>query len=221
MELKYKSWKEITVNVYQRLIDAVNSAEITDDETLNNINKEIAMLAVLCECDEDEIAGISKNEFVRLSNESNFLSEMPKVKIQDKYTINGKKYEVFLSLRDMNMSQYIDFQTFYKDTNKYFKELLAIFLLPVGKKYGEGYNIEEVIDDIGNHLSIVDANSILFFFVIAYRSLTKVMLNYSIKQMRKAMKKEKNLERKQMIQKAIDQTKQAMNLAENGVGYIW
>lgn len=221
MELKYKNWKEITINVYQRLVDAVNSVEITDDETLNNINKEIAMLAVLCECDEDEIAGISKNEFVRLSNECNFLSEMPKVKITDKYVINGKKYEVFLSLRDMNMSQYIDFQTFYKDTNKYFKELLAIFLLPVGKKYGEGYNIEEVIDDIGNHLSIVDANSILFFFVIAYRSLTKVMLNYSIKQMKKAMKKEKNLERKQMIQKAIEQTKQAMNLAENGVGFIW
>lgn len=221
MELKYKNWKEITINVYQRLVDAVNSVEITDDETLNNINKEIAMLAVLCECDEDEIAGISKNEFVRLSNECNFLYEMPKVKITDKYVINGKKYEVFLSLRDMNMSQYIDFQTFYKDTNKYFKELLAIFLLPVGKKYGEGYNIEEVIDDIGNHLSIVDANSILFFFVIAYRSLTKVMLNYSIKQMKKAMKKEKNLERKQMIQKAIEQTKQAMNLAENGVGFIW
>lgn len=220
MELKYKNWKEITINVYQRLVDAVNSVEITDDETLNNINKEIAMLAVLCECDEDEIAGISKNEFIRLSNESNFLSEMPKVKITDKYVINGKKYEVFLSLRDMNMSQYIDFQTFYKDTNKYFKELLAIFLLPVGKKYGDGYNIEEVIDDIGNHLSIVDANSILFFFVIAYRSLTKVMLNYSIKQMKKAMKKEKNLEKKQMIQKAIEETKKAMNLAENGIGYF-
>lgn len=220
MELKYKNWKEISVNTFKKLQANINNAEEDGDNMLNNLNKEIAMLAVLCDVDEDAIANLTQNEFSKLLTQTNFLVDMPKVKVTDKYRINGADYQVFLSLKQMTVSQYIDFQTFYADTEKYFCELLACFLIPKGKKYGEGYDIDVVVRDIGEHLSIVDANSILFFFALLYRSLTKAMLSYSVRQMKKLMKKTKDKAEKTKLQTAIAEMEKAMSLLTNGDGSI-
>ena len=220
MELKYKNWKEISINTFKKLQNVISDVPVTDDATLNNINSNIAMLSVLCDVDEDAIASLSTSEYIRLVNDSNFLSDMPKVKITDTYVINGKVYKVFLSLKNMSVAQYIDFQTFYKEYDKYTRELLACFLIPEGKRYGEDYDIAEVITDIGEHLSIVDANSILFFFVILYQSLTKTTLNCSIKDMKKMMRKEKNKEQRMKMEQAIKELKKARDLVTNGNGFI-
>lgn len=221
MELKYKSWKEISINTYNKLMEALQEAPVTDDVTLNNLNQEIAILSVLCDVDEDEIASLTQAQFIDLVKQTSFLQSMPKIDIKDKYTLNGKKYELFLSLKDMTMAQYIDFQTLYKDQDKYFRELLACFIIPKGCKYGEGYNIDDAVKDIGEYLSIVEANSIMFFFALLYRSLTQAMLTFSIRQMKKAMRKEKDKDRKIKIQQAIEETKRAVDLAKNGDGSIW
>ena len=220
MELKYKNWKEISINTFKKLQEAIKDAPVTDDETLNTLNNNIAMLSVLCDVDEDAIVSLTTSEYVRLVNECNFLVDMPKVKITDNYTINGKEYEVFLSLRNMTVAQYIDFQTFYKEQEKYAREILACFLIPKGMKYGEGYDIADVVKDIGEHLSIVDANSIMFFFVLLYQSLTKATLNYSIRDMKKLMRKEKNKEQREKMEQAIMELKKARDLVVNGTGYI-
>ena len=220
MELKYKNWKEISINTFKRLQEAIKDAPVTDDETLNALNNNIAMLSVLCDVDEDAIVSLTTSEYVRLVNECNFLIDMPKVKITDNYTINGKEYEVFLSLRNMTVAQYVDFQTFYKEREKYFSELLACFLIPKGMKYGEGYDIADVVKDIGEHFSIVDANSIMFFFVLLFQSLTKVTLNCSIRKIKKLMRKEKNKEQREKMEQAIKEMKKARDLAKNGIGYF-
>ena len=221
MELKYKNWKEISINTFKKLQEAIKDAPVTDDETLNALNNNIAMLSVLCDVDEDAIVSLTTSEYVRLVNECNFLIDMPKVKITDNYTINGKEYEVFLSLRNMTVAQYVDFQTFYKEQEKYFSELLACFLIPKGMKYGEGYDIADVVKDVGEHFSIVDANSIMFFFVLLYQSLTKVTLNCSIRKIKKVMRKEKNKEQREKMEQAIMELKKARDLVINGNGFIW
>jgi hypothetical protein len=219
MELKYRTWKDITVNKFLELERIKNSYEKTGDDDLDAINRAVAILQVVCDASEDEILDLPKNVFSELLAATNFLMEMPKAKITDKYVINGKKYNVFLEMNNMTVSQYIDFQTFYKDQDKYTKEMIACFLIPEGKKYGE-YDINEVINDIGNHMSIVDAYSILFFFTILSMSLTKVTLNCSIKDMRKMMKKEKNEEQKMMMEMAIMEMEKALHSLKNGGGYI-
>lgn len=214
IELKYKSWKEISINTFNKL----KEIKINSNDSLELLDSNIALLSILCDVDEDTIADLTTSEFSTLLSQTTFLKDMPKVKIQEYYKINGKEYQVFLSMKNMTVSQYIDFQTFYKEQDKYFKELLACFIIPKGKKYGEDYDVQEVIDDIGNHLSIVDANSILFFFVLLYQSLTKAMLTYSIQQMKKA-KRKMNKEEKEKIDLAIEEVKRVKNLVENGYGY--
>lgn len=217
MELKYKSWNDITINVFQKLKDI--QIQNTDDKLIDNINNNISLLSVLCDVDEDEIADLTASEFNRLLEQTSFLNDMPKKNISNSYIINGKKYDVFVEMRDMTMAQYIDYQTLIKDKEKNFKQLLAIFLLPHGKKYCDGYNITEVIEDIGE-MNIVDANGLLFFFVLLFRSLTKSMLTYSIRQMKKMMRKEKDREMKMKIGRAIVEMQRAVNLVKNGDGFI-
>lgn len=214
IELKYKSWNDISINTFNKLKDI----KINSNDSIELLDSNITLLSILCDVDEDTIADLTTSEFSTLLSQTTFLKDMPKVKIQEYYKINGKEYQVFLSMKNMTVSQYIDFQTFYKEQDKYFKELLACFIIPKGKKYGEDYDVQEVIDDIGNHLSIVDANSILFFFVLLYQSLTKAMLTYSIQQMKKA-KRKMNKEEKEKIDLAIEEVKRVKNLVENGYGY--
>ena len=214
IELKYKSWNDISINTFNKL----KEIKINSNDSLELLDSNIALLSILCDVDEDTIADLTTSEFSTLLSQTTFLKDMPKVKIQEYYKINGKEYQVFLSLKNMTVSQYIDFQTFYKDQDKYYKELLACFIIPKGKKYGEDYDVQEVIDDIGNHLSIVDANSILFFFVLLFQSLTKATLTYSIRQMKKARKK-MNKEEQEKIDMAIAEMKRAMTLVGNGYGY--
>lgn len=216
MELKYKNWKDITVNVYQRL-KAIND---NTTEELGILNTNIEMLSVLCDCDEEEILNLGTNKFSRLLLQTEFLKDMPKAKIQDKYIINGNKYDVFLTLKEMSVAQYIDFQTYSRDREKNIKEMLSVFLIPHGKKYGEGYDVGEVINEIGEHLSIVDAYSVLFFFILLYQSLTKVILDCSTKDLKKMLKKTKNKEEKEKLNMAIMEMEKAETLAKSGVGFI-
>lgn len=220
IKVKYDSWEKITVNVFEKLNNAINDAEVTGNNEIDLLNKQIAILSVLCDVDEDTIADLHTSEFSRLVNETNFLNETPKKNVIDKITLNGKKYEIFLSIGDMTMSQYIDFQTLFPKRDKEFKRILSIFVIPKGCNYNEGYNIEQVINDIGEYMPITDANNIMFFFALAYQSLTKVMLTSLVKEMKKLKKKEKDTAKVEMMQLAIDQVMAAKHLVENGDGFI-
>lgn len=219
IKLKYDCWEKITVNVFEKLTNAVECANVTGYEDIDLLNKQVAIISVLADVDEDSIAELTTNEFSRLVKKTEFLDNPPKKNIINKLTINGNEYEVFLSVGQMNMNQFIDFQTLYKEKEKNYKKMLAIFILPKGKNYCEDYNIEDVINDIGE-MPITDANNIMFFFVQAFQSLTRVMLNYSTKMMRKLMKKEKNKEKIMKIQEIITKIQEAQNLVENGGGFI-
>lgn len=218
MKLKYDSWDKISINIFQQLRQRVDEVEITGDKDIDAINQNVVLLSVLCDVDEDTIATLDLSEVGKLLKATDFLKEIPKVDIKDNYIVNGKEYEVFRDIQNMTMAQYIDFQTLYKDgVEKHAKELVACFLLPKGKKYGE-YNIVEVVNEIGEYLPIADAHSIMFFFVIAFRSLTKVMLTSLTKKMKKMMKQEKDREQANKMKMAINQIEKSMSLLQNGDG---
>lgn len=215
IELKYKNWKDITINVYQKLqnLNLNRSSDIIDE-----IDDNVKILSILCDVDEDTIADLEINDYKRLVSQCEFLNEMPKVKINDEYWINGKLYQVQYNVQDMTMAQYIDYQTYLKDSTKYTKEIVSCFVLPKGKKYGEDYDLNETIEDIGNYFSIVDALSVCFFFTMLFRSLTTATLGYLVKKMKRE-KKKMNKEQQVQVQRAIDELNKAIHLVKNGDGF--
>ena len=215
IKLKYKSWNDITVDVFEK-IKKINPNVYDDFDALN---ANVELISILCDVDEDVISNLSCSEFTKLLQETSWVQDTPKVDIKDKYVINGKQYKLFLELRNMSMSQYIDFQQLMQDSEKNFKQLLACFLIPEPyKKYGDGYDVMDVINDVGS-MPICDAKSIMVFFSLQYRSLTKAMLTYSIRKMKKARKAMKTQEEREKIDLAIEEMKMAVSLVESGDGF--
>ena len=92
------------------------------------------------------------------------------------------------------------------------------------KVYGDGYDIIELSEFIYKNMSIAVARSIMFFFTLQYRILSKVLMDYSIAQVKKSMKKsmknEKDMEKKMKMEQAIHQMTQARDLIDNMGGSL-
>ena len=217
IELKYKSWKEITIKVF----DKIKEIKIENDYSQEKmLDKNVELLSVLCDCTEEDIINLPLTQFNELLKQTEFLKELPKVNMNDAYTINGTVYEVHRNLRDMKTSQYIDFQSLSKEKEKNFANILACFLIPKGKSYGEGYDVINVAEDIYNYFNIVDARSIMFFFTLQFHTLTRVMLTYSIKKMKRATKKSKSKEMEAKIKELETNLTQVKDLLKNGIGFF-
>lgn len=210
LELKYKNWNEINLGLFSEIESITNS-------DMNDVDKTTYFLALLTETDVKTIEGLEITEYGKLVNEINFINSMPKVEIKSEYVINGKEYELCCNMQNLTVAQYIDFQNLYKDIDNNKSALMAVFLIPKGKKYGE-YDINEVKRDIENHMSICDVSACMLFFSLLYRGLTIATLQYSLRMMKKEMRREKNKEIKEKMKIAIAEVEMTIHLMKNMVG---
>jgi hypothetical protein len=198
-------------------IKGLETEILTQEEALD-VN--VKLLSILCSVSENEIINLPLTEFSILIGKTEFLKNMPKLGIEPKYKIGDRVFEVQTNLRAMTTAQFIDFQTLVKDKDKNFKNLLACFMIPKGKKYGDDYDIIEVAEYLYKNMSIATARSVMFFFTLQYQALQIVMLNSSIRELKTTMRKEKSEETKAKIQEAIQQMTQLKHLIKNGTGSI-
>lgn len=200
------NYNDVTIEKYQEIKSILESG-------FDEAETQIKLVAVLNDMDEDEVGNLSLAEFHNLNTNLLFLTEVPQQKIvATKYKLGKYELETMLNIQDMTVSQYIDYQTFVKDTDKYLVELLSIFLIPKGKKYNEGYDIIEIQKTIRENLSIVDAISLAGFFLLWYQSLTKATLSSLTRRLKKMKRKMKNQEEIQKMEEAI------ANLERSGDG---
>lgn len=213
MKLKYNNWSDISIKKFDEIKKALKT----------NFNKELeanlAMLSILCDVDVEEIENLPLVEFSKLVSQTEFLKEMPQVDIKEKYMINGHKYVLCANVAKMTTAQYIDYQTLVKNADKNVKELLAVFLIPEGKKYGD-YDLEEVIDEIYNYLPIAAARAICFFFTLVLQSLTKATLISLERKTKKELKKAKTKEEREKIKLLLETIQLSKDSIPNGTGHI-
>ena len=217
MKLKYNNWSEISIKKFDEINNILSHINnVNEDEALEiNIN----LLSILCDVSVEEIEDLPLTEFSKLVKQTEFLKEMPKVDIKDNYVINGKKYVLCANVSKMTTAQYIDYQTLVKNADKNVKELLSVFLIPKGKKYGE-YDLEEVMNDIYNYFPIADARAVSFFFTLVLQSLTKATLISLERRTKKELKKTKTKEEKEKIEILLETIRLSKNSIPNGIGHI-
>lgn len=201
------NYNDVTIGKYQELM-AILDGEHIDEYTTN-----IKLVAALNDMSEDEVGNLNLTEYKKLNEKLVFLTEMPVQKmVANRYKIGGYELETMLSIDKMTVSQYLDYQTFVKDSDKYLVELLSVFLIPKGKRYNEGYDIIEVHKVIRDNISIVDALSLSAFFLLWYQSLTKATLSSLIRRLKRMKRKMKNQEEIEKMEEAI------ANLERSGDG---
>ena len=156
------NWTDVSLKKYIELKDLYLDPELSDEDRL------IYQIKILFDVDPLKLKPTELHKYI---NEMKFLGEkVPKMKIKSTYVLGGNTYTLKKDLKDFNVSMWIDWTNFLKegsDIDNYAK-LLSVFFFPEGKdvkEYGEGYDIEQVRNDINNFLSIPEANSIASFFL--------------------------------------------------------
>lgn len=200
------SWTNISVGEYIELQDLLlDNEDGLEQEDL--IMQEIQLL-------------YSKNpytmrmaKFKKCIDGLSFISKpMPNMKVKDKYVLNGATYYLHKRLEEFKVAQWIDYTEIMKNgggADKY-PEFIALFLTPSSDcDYGDGYDVQTVVNDIRKYMSIADACSIAAFFLRQSRLYIALSLLSSSRTARKAMKdrkKRRELKRKtrQMVRLVLD-----------------
>ena len=172
------NWEDINLKTFKELI-ALYKSNATNLELISLLSGKPA---------ED----LSLEELKDWINEIKFLEEPYKPKeFKSEYNIHNKIYKPVVSLKDIKAGQFIDFQTFIKDPEKNIANIAACFLLEKGKTYGMNDPLTEA-EFFDKYLKITIYKDIFNFFMVAWRSYTNSIQASLEKEMKKALKKEKN-----------------------------
>lgn len=187
-----KDWKDISLSKFYKIQDILS---VQDGYTVLNLLDEIY--------DIDSF-NMAISDMAKYNNSLDFLGkEIPKVDLEEKYTINGTVYNSNFNLTKVTAAQFIDYQN-YIANNKY-EDYLSVFFIPEGHTYNDGYDMNKVKQDILS-LPITVVNSLAFFFTIQYAAFYHHFLSY-LKHQLKDMKISK--EKKKAINNLIEKTESA------------
>ena len=199
------NYNKLTIGKYQEVLEAIRDYE---DEHERNT----ALIAVLSDQEPDEVLNLSLSEYKKRVDGLRFLLEEPvQAPIKNRYRIGDMELDLCADLSKLTAGQYIDYQTFIKDVENNMVELLSVFLIPKGKKYGD-YDMGEVHEAIRKNLSICDALGLSAFFLALSQALIESTLTSLIRRMKKMKRKAKTPEEKKKLEEAI------MNLEAGGAG---
>lgn len=198
MDLIKKTWDDITITDWKNIV-AIEQREL--DSTLE---KDIAVLAVLCGVPEKDLYAININELNELLLKADWIKK-------EQFTFNhkfntkkikiaGKTYTVNPDLDKFSVAQYMDFQNFWnKDRDKHIGNLLAVFIVPEGCNYNEGYDVIELAQTLEDSISLRFYNEVCFFFLQNWLNSIKASIIYSTYMTKKMVRKTRNKEVKKML----------------------
>lgn len=197
-----KSYNDLTVGKYQEL----RKLEL---EGLDALEQQVAILAVLNDMDEDEVFNLPLADYQKLASDMHFLDTQPVINTKHNpktIKIGGEEYDVVQDARDLTAGQYIDYQHYLgvEDFDGQLPNILTVFVIPKGKKYGEGYNMAELANTFKEKMPIITAMEISSFFL--RQSLTSIKASLTSLRLKMRMMKmtTRKKEVKEMMQEAID-----------------
>lgn len=178
----------MTVADYIRLREISKLQMATEDE------KNLMVAALIAETPYQEILQLPLDKARELMDKTEFLLQQPVPgKTKRKYELNGRTYRLFKDPGEMSVAQYIDFAAIEKEGfDKMPAEMLAIFLVPEGHQYNDGYDKEQQIEDMLD-MPITEALGVCSFFTKRLsKSINLILtaLRLRIKWMRITAKKE-------------------------------
>ena len=174
------------IDNYNRLTigQHIEIQEIARNETLEDIDRQVQILSVLTGTAEDELLHLPIHEYKELVVKAEFLNpeNLKNISVHPvakRYLVGGFELVPVRDYRKLETGQYIDFQTYAPDLDKFLVEFLSVILVPKGHRYNEGYDILEVQKAIREEMSVTDGVSIAGFFLTLCRTSIKDSLNFS------------------------------------------
>lgn len=206
------NYNDLPVGKYKQLVEIAKRGNIAEDE------QNIAIVSILADMTEEEVERMPYVEMRALFAQAGFLYETPKEeKVKRSYQVGRFDCEAVAKPEKLTTAQYTDFKQLASLADEKPEVLLSIFLVPKGKAYCEGYDIEELQNDIREHLPIGAGLAILAFFLRRLRRSTESMLIYSASLMKAASMSAKG-EEKEMLKAKTKEMVAAIHSWRNGAG---
>lgn len=167
------NWKELTIRHLIQIQEIGELQLASDDE------KNLMVAALLADIPYEQMLQMPLDDVRTYMDNAAFLLEEPKhEKTRKHYYVNGHKYKLFKNATEMTVAQYLDFQSVWKDGfDKRPAEMLSIFLVPDGHEYNDGYDKDEVMEDMYD-LPVVEGLGICDFFTKRFVRLMRWGLMY-------------------------------------------
>lgn len=178
------NWNELPLSKFLEIGDI--------DREMNPVEQQTAIISILTGIPEDDLMNLPINEYTKLSKKIQFLYKQPNPvpSCPERITINYHRYEVAKEIRKWTTAQYIDYQAYAQDTSlNNIPQLLTVALIPVGHKYNDGYDLDEVKDDV-LHLDVMTVvNMSAFFLRLLENWLRAILISSSLteRRMRRTM----------------------------------
>lgn len=178
------NWKDVTLGTHIELYKISNNAFDSEED------KRFKTAAFLNGITYEELLNQPLTATTEMMASTAFLYEKPKpVKIKREYNLNGRIYTPFKDVSEMTTAAYIDYQyTITQNFEEHLIDLMSIILVPKGHIYNDGYDTNQVKEDIKT-LSVVEALGLADFFLNQYRRSLKKTLLYSKAEMWLAIRK--------------------------------
>lgn len=164
-------WNDVKVSQFLELQEILKIEDETD--------KMLSMMELFF---GEDVTALPLAEFNKKTKELDFLkTEIPTNHLVNKVEVNGHKYTIDALVGHISTAQYVDFTNYMKgDVMKNLDKILAVFFVPKGHKYNDGYDMLEVIKDM-NDLPIDIAASESFFFSRQFSKFIRIFQSSSIK----------------------------------------
>ena len=177
------TWNDINIKKFKEI------NKIIKDETLTDVEREISLISIIFNLDEDDLYDMDLKTLKTYSDKIAFINtfepdygKCPRIE-----RIGDIEVSVDYNLSHFTVAQYIDFMANVQSKEHDIARLLACILIPKGHKYNTDYDLEAFIKQIENDLNIYDAESMLFFYIV--RSLKLLKHSHKVLMMRALARK--------------------------------
>lgn len=201
------SYDKLPLGKYKEIVEIFNE-DITDFE------RQVKLVACLCDCDEDTIYDLPVNEYSKYTEKLDFLTKTPitSSKIPSRIKLNEHRYNIEKDIAKLTTGQFIDMAS-YMEQEMGIEYIISVVMIPEGKKYGE-YDTNDVIKDI-LEMDLVSCLNLSNFFQKVLDKYINRLVIYLEYQMKKMVKMAPNPTQKGEMKKMAKTLK---HLRENGRG---
>ena len=166
------TWNNIK---YRTLLDIREAANIDDENE--------SVYAIMEAVFGEDVLDLPLKDFNEKCKELQFLQKpIPNDLHVKNIKVNGREYYFDGLLGNITTAQYIDFQNYQKNEDE--QKTFSVFIIPKGHKYNDGYDMEQVFNDILD-IPVPVLFSASFFFSRQFELFIRIFRRYSIKQMKK------------------------------------
>ena len=169
-------------------------------------------LAIYADTDLDTIMNYPLTKYHKLVEKfyADYFSDFSKAEpaIKDKYTAGDMVLVPMLDFTQITVAQMMDFSVLSTDPIENIEKLLAIFLIPKGKKYNDGYDLMQVQKAILK-MDFNEVSPLLAFFLRWFNGCRNHIQISCLEEVRKQTK------RIQKIQKRIQKRKRRKSSPSN------